>query len=201
MDNNEQLKILKSAAEISDFGYGVWAYDKWDDFNQQYFDGALTIGGIFWGLTSHGHALGFFERWRNAITLHTSLVRASTDAWGMGRLLGERLAADVLLHEMIHQYNNQIDKVEAKSRKASESSHNCDAWCNQINRLILLLNIETSLRAVPIGQKRIDGKVQWHVPDGNMTRSQLATFPHSLRPASYYESESRELIKSSGLLN
>ncbi len=75
--NFERLEILKNAAEISDFGYGVWAYDTWQRLNIEYFDETLTVGGIFWGLTPHGHTLGFYSPWRNSITLHTSLVRPS----------------------------------------------------------------------------------------------------------------------------
>lgn len=47
MDNTERLKILKAAAEVSDFKYAAWAYDRWDEFNKQYFDGRLEVGGIF----------------------------------------------------------------------------------------------------------------------------------------------------------
>ncbi len=52
--NSARLEILKKAAEISDFGYGVWAYDTWERLNAEYFDGRLKAGGIFWGLTPHG---------------------------------------------------------------------------------------------------------------------------------------------------
>ncbi len=69
-----------------------------------------------------------------------------------------------------------------------------------MNRLIALLNIETSLRAAPVKQRRIDKKVQWHVPEGFMTRRQLASFPHSLRPTGYYEASAKELAEKAGLI-
>lgn len=193
--DSERLEILKSAAGISDFGYGVWAYDTWQQLNAQYFDRQLIVGGIFWGLTPHGNSLGFYSSWRNSITLHTSLVKPSGAAWGIPTLLGERFATDVLLHEMIHQYNYQIDE-----KSASEESHNCEAWCAQINRLILLLGIETTLKAEPIRQKRIDKKVTWYTPPDTMTRKQLARFPHCLRANSYYEVPVRELGEKAGLI-
>lgn len=63
-----------------------------------------------------------------------------------------------------------------------------------------MLGIETDLEAIPIKQKRIDKKVQWHTPDGSMTRSQLSSFPHCFRPKSYYEKPAYELAEQTGLL-
>jgi hypothetical protein len=195
----EALAILKAAADISDWGYGRWAYEKWELFNYLYFDGALQPGGIVWGLTPHGHSLGYYEPWRNCITLHTSLVKpAGRDPWGMGNLTGERLAADVLLHEMMHQ------AIHQRGGDPSRNIHNSEIWSAEINRLIPLLKIETKLIAKPVRQQRVrepgqktgNGKVKWIVEDGCMNRAQLSTFPHSLRPVTYYETSSEQLLKS-----
>ncbi len=201
-----KLEILKTAADISDWGYGRWAYEQWEIFNEQYWDGSLEPGGIFWGLTAHGQSLSSYESWRNAITLHKALVEPASNAWGRGKLLGKKFAADVLLHEMIHQALFQQGKV-------CPQSHNCEAWCDEINRLIPLMGIETSLIARPVKQRRIkvesvgvDGKlttkskVTWEPRPGFMPRSMIANFPHSLRSHSYYEKSVVQLGKKSGLL-
>lgn len=183
------LEILKTSADISDAGYGRWAYEQWEQHNIRYFDNQLIPGGIFWGLTPHGFSLGYYERWRNAITLHSSLVQpASNNPWSLGSFLGEKLAKDVLLHEMIHQAINQIDNYDGKQ------SHNCQPWCDRLNQIIPLLDIEIDLIAKPIKQKRIkqpgqtkgNGKVTWVVEPGCMTRKQLAGFPMCFRNPDQY---------------
>ena len=49
-ESKGKIEILKAAADISDWGYGRWAYERWEIFNEQYWDGSLEPGGIFWGL-------------------------------------------------------------------------------------------------------------------------------------------------------
>lgn len=193
------LEVLKAASDISDWGYGRWSYDKWETFNNLYFEGILQPGGIFWGLTPHGRALGYYEGWRNSITLHTSLIEPSTkDPWGIGKLIGERLAEDVLLHEMMHQAVYQRNE-----HKSSLYGHNSELWCTEVNRLVSILKLDTDLVAKPIRQRRIrepdqikgKGQVQWVVEEGSMTRIELATFPQSLRPTTYYSS-AEQLLRS-----
>ncbi|MBD1834654.1 hypothetical protein H6F61_18600 [Cyanobacteria bacterium FACHB-472] len=138
--------------------------------------------------------------------MHKALVEPASNAWRRGKLLGKKFAADVLLHEMIHQALLQQEKV-------CPQSHNCEAWCDEINRLIPLMGIETSLIARPVKQRRIkvesvavDGKlttkskVTWEPRPGFMPRSTIANFPHSLRSHSYYEKSAVQLGKKSGLL-
>ncbi len=177
---------LRTAA-LTLFGeLGAWAYDTWIEHNACYFDGRLTPGPILWGLTPHGHALGFYDRGRNAITLHPSLIRPGASAWGIGALLGERYAADVLLHEMIHQKVHQLDGY------AGAESHNCEPWCAEVNRLSAMLGL--ACKAAPIRQKRVDRKVTWFVEPGHLSRRQIATWPHGVRPAGYYEAAAADLL-------
>jgi hypothetical protein len=185
-----QLELLKSAADVSDWGYGRWAYETWERFDRDYFDSSLEPGGIYWGLTPHGGSLGYFERWRNSITLHTSLIKPSTqNPWGIGHKIGSRMAEDVLLHEMMHQAIEQRGGDER-----SPSVHNTLLWCAEINRLIPLLGIETNLSAKPVKQKRVKepgasgkGYPTWVVEDGCLSRQQLATFPQCLRSPDRYQ--------------
>lgn len=146
------LDILKAAADIGDPGYGRWAYETWERLSILYFESTLEPGPISWNLTPHGRSLGYYEFWRNAITLHTSLLAPrSMDPWGIGKLLGERFTTDVLLHEMMHQAIFQVGNYPEKDSKKIDS-HNCDPWCDHINRLIPLLRIDTELVAKPIRQ-------------------------------------------------
>lgn len=77
-------------------------------------------------------------------------------------------------------------------------------WCTEINRLIPLLKIETELVAKPVRQKRVrepgqvtgKGRVQWVVEAGAMTRRHLASFPHCLRPLTYYQSDFERLLRA-----
>jgi hypothetical protein len=183
------FEILRKAAEISDWGHGRWAYDSWSKLNDQLFDGRLKVGGIFWGLTPHGGSLGYYSPDRNAITLHTSLVMSSANPWGVRKLLGERYATDVLFHEMMHQWNLQIDGT----CRVNGESHNQPLWCDLINVMVPKLGLKTDLVAAVVKQRRVNGKVTWLPRPGFMARIQLATFPYKLRPAGFYESETAEL--------
>jgi hypothetical protein len=182
------LEILQAAAYISDGWYGLWAYQKWEDFNKVYFGGQLVVGGIYWGITPHGKSYGFFEGWRNGITLHMSLIDPNgRDPWGQGKLMGERMAEDVLVHEMMHQ------AIYQRGGDPSRFTHNSQLWCNEVNRMIPLLGIDTELVAEEIKQKRVkedgvkgNGKVIWDCPIGAITRKALASFPQPLRPDGYY---------------
>jgi len=183
---DEKLELLKTAAKFTDSDCGEWAYQSWAKFNQEFFDNKLKVGGINWGLTPHGSSLGFYDRSRNLIVLHSSLISPKGDAWGKGELMGERFAADTLLHEMIHQYNWQILQYQGKE------SHNCKVWCNQINRIAPALGLKPNAAVVKQkrerepGQTKGNGKVVW-VPDpGMMSRMDLASWPHSARTHDYY---------------
>ena len=180
------LAILRQAAELADpGGYGVWAYDTWAEHNAAFFNGELRPGGIAWGLTPHGYALGFYEPWRNHITLHSSIVAPKGDAWGRGRLLGPLFASDVLLHEMVHQ-------AIAKRGGKVEESHNSEAWASEIMRISVLLGLEC--QAKPVKPRRIGGQVKRAAEDGYISRAAMAAWPHSLRPAGYYEPEAALLL-------
>jgi len=198
MDNGEKFDLLRAAAiasypSIKEVGnIGGWAYDTWAAHNQQYFDGMLNPCSIIWGLTAHGHALGFYNSWLNRITLHESLVDPKFDksnssggekVWGQGaEAFGAFYASDVLLHEMIHQKIYQVYGHDG-SEEGGNSSHNNPIWVAEVNRLAPLLDLP--YKAEVIRQKRIDKKVQWHTPPGIMSRDELSRFPTSVRPQGY----------------
>jgi hypothetical protein len=109
MDHADWTKfsILKISAYLTNGDMGQWVHERWLEYNTRYFENQISPGGIQWGLTPHGSALGYYESGRNLIVLHQSLLKASPfgkgNPWNIKELLGYRLAADVLLHEMIRQ--------------------------------------------------------------------------------------------------
>lgn len=182
IDNELEFIEYKRAAKQFFNEIGEWSYDEWRSHNAIYFDNALKVGAILWGLTPFGGSLGYFEEWDNRITLHTSLVRPSTLApWTITYLkLGKQYASDVLLHEMMHQKILQID-----GGWKGKSCHNCRAWANEIMRVGKLLGMD--IKANEVKQRRINGQVKWKERDGYLTLNQMSTFPHCLRPSGFYE--------------
>jgi len=157
---------------------GRWAHETFGELNARYFTDAVPHAGIVWGLTPHGGRLGHCYRGDGRITLHPALLDPKSPAWGQRReLFGERFARDVLLHEMIHAFLNARGEV---------SEHNADPWCREVERLAAALGLE-SIRAEPVKARRINGRVVKCARDGYLTRKQLGSFPHSVRPAGYYE--------------
>lgn len=189
----EELAILRRAARILWPEWGAWAYDTWQQHNEQYFAGELLPCGILFGLTPHGHALAFFSHATRTITLHSSLLEPkSPSPWELGSVLGERYAADGLLHEMTHQGIHQRG-----GRKGGYSSHDCQEWVGEVVRISRLMGLH-DVRAEVIRQRRVKGKVTWVVEPGCLTREQLATWPHSVRPEGYYESSAMRPAESDG---
>lgn len=132
----DKFQILKTAATATYGALGTWTYDSYAEINQRYFNGEIQINGVQWGLTPHGGSLAFYSPWFDTITLHQSLLESPGNPWGMGRLLGKRLAYDVLLHEMIHQLLHQ-----QKLYGSTDDAHHCQVWCNELNRLGRLLSL------------------------------------------------------------
>ena len=186
------FEILREASELSHPGYGAWLFDTWATHNELYFGGQLEVIPIIWGLLPHGAAYGLFSSFPRRITLHLSLVKPSSNAWGLGKVLGTKFASDVLLHEMMHQH------IFERDGKQSEG-HNTQQWADEVNRIAPLLGLLAN--AQPVKQKRIktkgstgNGKVTWVAGGGKMLRLDMATWPHSQRPTGYYENTTDRLL-------
>jgi hypothetical protein len=187
----DTLDILKEAARIIYPGHGAWAYDTWLAHNTAYFNGILQPCGIQWGLTPHGYALGYFSPTFRTITLHTSLVNPHSYAWGLHAVLGEQFASDVLLHEMIHQ---NVHQEHGDIRLDGTSCHNNQAWCEHINRISDLLGL--NVKAAVVKQRRENGsKPRWLPQPGYLSIADLAHWPHSVRPAGFYEAEAEQNLE------
>jgi hypothetical protein len=183
MDNHEMLTALKTACQ---WDFDLWLYETWESHNVAYFDGQLSIGQINWGITAYGRALGLHSGWRNHITLHQRMIEPGED-WTGGIRGRERAASDILLHEMIHQKIYQQSGSSGAKNK-SETSHNNELWVTEIRRIGRLLGYTVKADVIALKRAKTDdgSKVYRHVCPGCLTQSQLATFPHSVRPAGYY---------------
>jgi hypothetical protein len=162
---------------------GAWAYDTWHQHNAALFSGELEYAGIVWGLTPHGALLGHTSP-SGRVTLHPSLVDPSGERpWGWpAKRFTDRLASDVLAHELIHA---RLFALGAP-RDESGGHHNRPEWAAEIVRLSpLLLGVE--IRAEPVRPRRIDGKVTRRARRGFLPRAKIAGWPYSVRSASYYE--------------
>jgi len=168
---------------------GSWVYDTWDSHNEKYFNSELLPGVIVFGLTPHGHALGRYHGSMNMITLHKSLVEPKSDAPWLIANLSKIYASDVLLHEMIHQAIYHKHGHDGHGI----SSHNNIYWVSEILRISQLLGL-SGVKVEVVKQKRVkeagatgEGKVTWFVPDGHLTRKQMSTWPHTIRPDGFYD--------------
>ncbi len=169
---------------------GVWAADTWTRLNTVHFAGQLVYHGIVWGLTPHGHLLGYTSNPDNRITLHTALLDPRGDAWRISNKLGERYAADVLLHEMVHVALHAAG-VASDER---DGQHNTVEWCAEIVRITPQLGLP-AIKAAPVKTRRVNGTVVRQALDGHLSRSNIARWPHPIRPPAYYDREGRIRVK------
>lgn len=174
---------LRPVSELNSSRCAQWAYRKWEELNNEFFDGFLRPGPIEWGVPPAGHRLGFFDSTRNAIILSDKLVKEGPDGWQDGTLYGERLTADVILHEMLHQAIYQLDFTEY-----IEVDHNTQIWCDYVSRISNhKLKISLKAKPLPVTYKE-DGEAVYGAPaDGYASFSVIARWPYSIRPSGYYE--------------
>jgi len=152
--------------------FDYWAYDEWTRHNLIYFDGRLQIGQIVWGLTPYGACLASFSYWRNLITLHESLIEPSEN-WQGGLTGRERIASDILLHEMIHQFIYQklghFGCGYDTKRRSTCTAHNNIEWAARGKPPRAMLGLTPNANV--IRQKRVKepgtkgkGMLTWYTP-------------------------------------
>jgi hypothetical protein len=172
---------------------GLWAYEAFEFINATYFDGKLPWPFIQWGLTPHGHCLGFTQSSDDppVITLHPSVLGGTEkeDPWSVPPpWLGACYAFDVLLHETMHV---SVAYLLGGWRDKGHTSHNNTAWIAEVNRLAPLLGLH-GVQAAMKKPKRLPipglttktGKPATkvvRVTDGNVPHGAVATFPYGVR--------------------
>ena len=172
LDDRKALEALWDEA-------GIWIAQTWDRLNAHCFNDEVPYNGVVWGLTPHGGRLGHCSG-TGRITLHPALLNPKSDAWGVKRaVFGDRYAADVLVHEMIHAL---FRARGIPSQPGSQGEHNTRHWCDEIIRITPLLDLKP-IQAAPITPRRGVGRV---AKPKHLSQYDLSHWPHALRPTWYY---------------
>ncbi len=137
-------------------------YRAFDEFNEKYFGGALGAPLLFATQTSSPRAFGDYCG-RDVHGLR-SRIRIAPKAFARGELF----ATDVLLHEMVHAWQSEVDDEQELGYKGHGPRF--AAKCNEIG---------TALGLPSVGVKGRHG-----LPD-------CAQWPMCVRPADYYPPKER----------
>ena len=169
----------------------TFAYAAFDAINAALFAGGLPLPLVTWEITGYGRCLGYTQSGTRPphIILHPSILSGGSskpDPWKIPPAwFGPLYALDVLLHESIHV---AVQYVRG-GRGAGDSSHNCEAWVTEVNRLAPLLGFTDvhCARSKPTRQ----GKGVTRQTEGNIPLAAYATFPYGVRrlratASSYY---------------
>lgn len=155
----KESEILRCAHAITYPDYGN-VYQAYDELNELCFDGSLPTLPIRHGIMPYGRCIGLTSyRDSPLISLAENIMR-DDEKW-----------RDVLIHEMLHA---------ALMLAKRNPDHNKVPWCEEITRITPLLGLPP-IKAEPIRQKRIEGRVTWFTEDGYLTRKALASWPQSIR--------------------
>lgn len=152
-------------------------YSLWESWNAEFFDGQMLAPYILLSVPNCARAIGDCSKisaWggRSQIRIRPSLLTGSHRAVRAGDCpeLAEgrlRYGGDVLLHEMIHQYQMEVSGQVEKSYKGHGPSFS--EHCNRIGARL-------GLHAVRSAKKRGKGK---RLPS-------CAYWPQCVRPSDYY---------------
>jgi len=159
-------------------GYDARLYDLWEEWNARFFEGLLVPPLVQLAEPGQTHSYGDCCNYsglagiRSRIRLRPSILDGTLHNLKHGSRNPEglrRFLEDVLLHEMIHQYHQEI----TGENDASWSGHG-PAFSQKANEIAAKLGLP------PVGRtcKRRD-----HADKGLQSPSQ---WPHDVRPAGYY---------------
>lgn len=169
IDSDREPITLAELRQMMRWGFGdegAELADLWAVLNDRLWDGQLEPVPLWLPrCTTYG-------RW---IGLCTSNGRGQVLHLQVKYQLCRHMRADVLLHEMVHQYLVQTGQ---------NSKHNAWPWCSEIVRLTKEI-WGIGIWASPSVPRRVNGKpkrVQRPGPDGqaSITRQQIACWPHSI---------------------
>ncbi|MEO2015586.1 MAG: hypothetical protein ABGZ53_14580 [Fuerstiella sp.] len=182
--HTDMRAAVRLVAETYYGNYGIWLCDAFEAINAEWFSGNLPYPHIVINITAHGRCLGLThtpETRPPNITIHPTMFglrsRGESSPWGLDPAwLGKRYVFDLLLHEIVHVQNRYVASAEDVK---GPTSHNNDAWINEVNRLCPLIGLD-GIKAARSVVRRVDGKPK-RTTDGNIPFNVAATFPHSIR--------------------
>lgn len=180
----------------------------WELYNKKYFDEKLKPIKINISTTNYGRYSVYFNE--NSIILNLGLFLPHSDLYCCNKFVD-----DVLLHEMIHQYQKE---VLGNIQKGYNNIH----WINEILRISKLIDcipfkatickptrlptpkdsngnsfkdangkiVPGKIKKLPIGVDKTKINLISYKDDirkqGYLTNGDLENFPHSIRPKGYY---------------
>lgn len=178
MSKIEDIKIIEANRESLDFAQlrqmmgwswgdlGLWAADLWQAFNKCHWEGKLDPTPIWFPSASpYGRWIGLCTGNKSGQTQHIQILKGKE----------QQEHANILLHEMVHQYLFE---------SGQNPSHNAMPWCSEIIRLSRDI-WGVDIWASPAQPRKVDGvsrRVQKLSPDGveSISRKQIACWPDSI---------------------
>ena len=152
--------------------------------NREHFAGSIPPLPIVIGLTAYGKCIAATlsgPEW-----LESPRITLAPGIFNHG---GTLMVSDVLVHELIHA---------ALRLRGEEAGHNEAPWCRMVTELSLAV-LGQDVNAEPVKPRRVPNParaadqaapktiVVRRAEPGALTQAQLATWPHSVRPAGYYD--------------
>jgi hypothetical protein len=175
---------------------GEFAAAEFARINRELFAGSIPPMPIVIGMSAYGHCIGMTmpASWLKSprISLTPEIFNGSADRpdGSRGRIRGgQRQVADVLVHEMVHA---------ALFLRGENPAHNEAPWCKLITELSPDV-LGTDITARPVRPRRVPNPAREtdpsapktivrRMPDaGALAQIDLARWPHSLRPAGFYD--------------
>jgi hypothetical protein len=163
-------------------------YEVWDSANRCFFGGRMVVPYILLSVPSSTRALGDCSPvsafgGRSQIRIRPSIIRGDHPSTRPGPSHAEgrfKFAADILLHEMIHQWQQEVTGRVEKAYKGHGPSFRDKA--NDIGSALCL---------PPVRVAKARGKLR--------TAPSCAHWPHCVRPPDYYLGAStEEFIRPAG---
>jgi hypothetical protein len=150
-------------------------YDRWSEWNEQFFSGSMIAPYILFSVTNHSRAFGDYSPisgfgGRGQIRIRESLLTGAHRAVRAGEEFAEgryKFVEDVLLHETVHQYQYEVLGRPEKSFKGHGPVFR--ELCNRVGSRF-------GLTAVRVAKAR--GKLK--------TLPSCAHWPHCVRPGGHY---------------
>jgi len=164
---------------------GEFAADEFMRLNREHFAGSVSPVPIVIGIAAYGHCIGLTRGHSTPrITLASELFNGSKRQPG-----GPLSVSDTLIHEMVHAFLRL---------RGENPDHNCAPWCRMITELTPGI-AGRGIQAAPVGAMRVPNpdrdtdpeapktRVVRRAQPGYLTQKDLSRWPHSIRPAGYYD--------------
>jgi hypothetical protein len=143
-------------------GFDAELYDRWEEYNEAYFEGKMVPALILMAEPSNPRRLGDCGEYSGLAGVKSQIrIRPS-----LLNRYGKKFVLDVLLHEMCHQFAYEI------------SGEHDDSWAGH--------GPAFSAKANEIGQKLGLPPVRRTCKSRDGDEPSPSQWPHDVRPASYY---------------